>query len=73
MRREVGDRVGEAVTRYNMAMLYRDNGDLVTAVAQLEQVVELDRQVEHPDLAADTAMLAQVRQELAVSRGRPAG
>jgi Tfp pilus assembly protein PilF len=64
MLREVGDRAGEAVTRYNLAMAYRDGGDLVRAVAELEQVVDLDRQVEHPDLADDTAILAQVRREL---------
>lgn len=65
MLREVGDRVVEAVTRYKMAMVHRAGGDLVAAVAQLEQVVELDRQVEHPDLADNTAMLEQVRRELA--------
>ncbi|MFC4066736.1 hypothetical protein [Actinoplanes subglobosus] len=46
-------------------MAYRDSGDLVAAVAQLEQVVELARQVGHPDLADGTAMLEQVRQKLA--------
>jgi hypothetical protein len=65
IRREVGDRAGEAVTRYNVAMIYRGRGELDRAVAELEQVVELDRQVGHPDLASDTAMLEQVRQEQA--------
>jgi short-subunit dehydrogenase len=62
--REVGDRAGEAVTRYNLAMIHRDQGDLGRAIAELEQVVELDRQVSHPDLQADTEMLQQVHQEL---------
>jgi tetratricopeptide (TPR) repeat protein len=61
--REVGDRAGEAVTRYNLAMIYRGHGELALAVTELEQVVELDRQVDHPDLASDTAMLERVRQE----------
>ena len=52
--RRVGNRAGEAVTRYNMAMLYRAQGELGRAVAELEQVVELDRQVSHPDLQSDT-------------------
>jgi tetratricopeptide (TPR) repeat protein len=71
--REVGDRAGEAVTRYNMAMTHRAQGELDRAVAELEQVVELDRQVSHPRLQADTETLHRVRQELA-SRdhgGRP--
>jgi tetratricopeptide (TPR) repeat protein len=65
IRREVGDRAGEAVTRYNVAMIHRAQGELGWAVAELEQVVELDRQVSHPDLQSDTEMLHRVRQELA--------
>ena len=62
--REVGDRAGEAVTRYNIAMVHRGAGRLVEAVAELELVVALDAAVQHPDLEADTAMLEQVRAEL---------
>ena len=65
IRREVGDRAGEAVTRYNVAMIHRARGELGRAVAELERVVELDRQVSHPDLQSDTEMLHQVRRELA--------
>jgi tetratricopeptide (TPR) repeat protein len=67
IRREVGDRAGEAVTRYNVAMIHRAQGELDRAVAELEQVVELDRQVGRPDLQSDTEMLRRVRQELAGS------
>ena len=63
--RAVGDRAREAVTRYNVAMIHRAQGELGRAVAELEQVVELDRQVSHPDLQSDTEMLHRVRQELA--------
>ena len=66
--REVGDRAVEAVTRYNLAMIHRAAGDLDQAVGELEIVVDLDRQVEHPDLASDTAELEQVRQERAQAR-----
>jgi hypothetical protein len=48
-------------------MIHRAQGDLGRAVAELEQVVELDRQVSHPDLQSDTEMLHRVRQELANS------
>jgi hypothetical protein len=41
------------------------SGELDRAVTELEQVVELDRQVGHPDLQSDTEMLHRVRQELA--------
>ena len=70
IQRQVGDRAGEAVTRYNIAMIQRDLGNLAEAVAQLEQTVELDRQIQHPDLAADTQMLHQIRQELSHSDER---
>ena len=45
-------------------MVYRGARRLVEAVAELELVVALDAEVQHPDLEADTAMLAQVRVEL---------
>jgi tetratricopeptide (TPR) repeat protein len=63
IREEVGDRAGESVTRYNMAMIYRVQGQLAAAVAALRQVVALEKQVQHPDLASDQAMLRQVEQE----------
>ena len=69
IRREVGDRAGEAVTRFNIAMVFRGLGRLVEAVAELEVVVVLDRAVGHPDLESDTAMLEQVRAELVQSTG----
>ena len=61
---EVGDRATESVTRYNMAMIYRAEGRYSEAVAQLRQVVELDRMVQHPDLESDMAMLAEMEAEL---------
>jgi hypothetical protein len=48
-------------------MINRARGELGRAVAELEQVVELDRQVSHPDLQSDTEMLRRVRQEQAGS------
>ena len=42
-------------------------GELDRAVTELEQVVDLDRQVGHPGLQSDTKMLHRVRQELASS------
>jgi hypothetical protein len=62
--REVGDRAGEAVTRFNVPMVYRAEGDLARAVAELERVVELDPEVEHPELQADIEVLEQVRREM---------
>ena len=64
IRQEVGDRVGESVTWYNLAMLYREQGRLPEAVAALRQVVALDEQVHSLDLEADRATLAQVEAEL---------
>ena len=64
IREEVGDRAGESVTRYNIAMIHRAEGRLDNAVAELRQVVALDKQVGHPDLEADTAMLTQLETEL---------
>ncbi|MDG4797822.1 hypothetical protein [Micromonospora sp. WMMD1082] len=46
-------------------MTHRAEGNLDRAIGELELVVDLDRQVDHPDLASDTAVLEQVRQERA--------
>jgi hypothetical protein len=65
---EVGGRAGESVTRYNLAMVYRAQGQLAESVAELKRVVELDRLMQHPELESDMAMLAQVEAELAAQR-----
>jgi tetratricopeptide (TPR) repeat protein len=62
IQQEVGDRSGESVTRYNIAMIYRAQGHLAEAVDALRQVVELDKWTQHPDLEADQAMLQQLEQ-----------
>jgi len=66
----VVERAGESVTRYNMAMIYRDQGKLREAVEELRQVVALDEQVHSRDLESDSAVLAQVEAELG-PRGWP--
>jgi hypothetical protein len=53
-------RAGEATTRYNIAMIHWAAGNLDQAIGELEFVVNLDRQVGHPDLTSDTAALEQV-------------
>jgi tetratricopeptide (TPR) repeat protein len=68
---QASDRAGEAVTRYNIAMIHRAEGNLDRAIGELELVVDLDRQVGPPDLASDTAALEQIRQERARTRKAP--
>ena len=69
IRRQVGDRAGEAITCFNMAMLLRDGGDFNKALDFLRQAVALERQVQHPDYERDSAMLAEW--ETAVKKGEP--
>ncbi len=71
--REVGARAGQAVTRFNVAMIHRGEGRLGEAVAELGLVVELNRQVKHPESESAIAMLQQVRAELAERGDRPSG
>jgi hypothetical protein len=61
LRRQVGDRWGESLTRYNMAMVCRDLDDLASAEEQLRQVVAFDEAIGHPDLASDSAALARIQ------------
>jgi len=46
-------------------MIHRADGDLDQAIHELEHVVDLDRQVQHPDLDDDTAVLEQLRRQRA--------
>ena len=61
LQRQVGDKAGEAATRFNIAMAAATLGDLDCAVAELEQVVALDEAIHHPDLESDRAALARMR------------
>jgi tetratricopeptide (TPR) repeat protein len=61
LRRAVGDRSGEATTCYNIGMVYFAQGDLNTAIRYLERTVELDEQIQHPDLDSDRQTLEQLK------------
>jgi hypothetical protein len=67
IRRSVGDRDGEAVTCFNMAMVSRDMGQARQAIEHLRCAVQLEQQVQHPDFSRDAALLAQW--EAAAERG----
>jgi tetratricopeptide (TPR) repeat protein len=68
IQRAVNDRRGEAVTSYNIASIYYGQGQLAQAIEYLTHCIELDKQVQHPDLANNEALLAEWQQELA---GKP--
>jgi tetratricopeptide (TPR) repeat protein len=67
--RDVGDRAGEAVTCFNLAMLYRDTGEDEQAIEHLRRAVQLKKQVQHPDYAQDAATLREWEQ--ALREGKP--
>ena len=53
--------VALSIALFNQAMAYERHGAGAAALAALEEVVALDIQTEHPDLASDTAALAALR------------
>ena len=57
IRKEGGHRAGQSIVRYNMAMIYREQGKLEEAVKEFRKVVDLDELVESPNLESDTALL----------------
>jgi len=61
--RAVGDRGGEAVTCFNIGMVYRLLGELDKAIEYVARCVQLDEQIEHPDLASDRQMLDRLKHE----------
>ena len=58
---EAGDQRRESVTRFNIAMIYKDRDELDKAEEHLTKVVALDEAIGHPDLNADRQMLEQIR------------
>ena len=69
--RQVGDRWGESITRFNTAMVYRSLGRLAEAEEQLLQVVALDEALGHPDLESYRAVLARVQAMRQAQDGAP--
>ncbi|WP_139283261.1 tetratricopeptide repeat protein [Raineyella antarctica] len=61
--RRVGDRFGEAVTLYDIALIHRRMGRLEEAVGELEQAIELDRLTRHSGLDSSIRMLQDIRQQ----------
>ena len=53
---------------YNMAMIHEDQGNYREALRLLEQVIELDRRIGHPDLRRDMETFRRVRQNLDAGR-----
>jgi tetratricopeptide (TPR) repeat protein len=70
LRRQVGDRWGERTTRYNMGMVYEGMSDLARAEEELKIVVELDADIEHPDLASDRAALGRIQAKRKAGTGK---
>ncbi len=61
--REVGDRAGEAVTLSNIAVLQEKEDKIDEAIRLMEQVVEIDKQTQSPDLARHLAYLEGLRRK----------
>ncbi|MDA0246075.1 MAG: tetratricopeptide repeat protein [Chloroflexi bacterium] len=57
---ELGDLMGESTALYNMALLCQQAGDKPTAAQHMARVVEIDEQLNLPDIQADKALLAEL-------------
>ena len=64
----MGDSLRATVTIYNLAMIYEDQGNYREALRLLEQVIELDRRLGHPDLRRDMESFRRIRQKLDAGR-----
>ncbi len=63
----VKDVATESVTRYNMAIILKNQQKFDAAIAHLERVVEIDQKIGHPDLESDSQTLQQVQLEKLVA------
>lgn len=64
----MGDSLRATVAMYNIAVIYEDQENYREALRLLEQVIELDRRIGHPDLRRDMETFRRVRQKLDVGR-----
>ena len=61
---KIGDSLRATVAMYNMAMVHEDQGSYREALRLLQQVIDLDRRIGHPDLRRDMDAFRRVRQKL---------
>lgn len=71
VRKRFGDRSGELVTSYNLAKMYDRLGHFDLAETLMMRVVELEKMLDHPDLAKDEAELSELRLRLRAHRQHP--
>ena len=64
IRREIGDKAGEAVTSWNIGLTYEEQGDLDKAESYISRTVQLDEEIGHPALEQFREGLATVRAEI---------
>jgi tetratricopeptide (TPR) repeat protein len=62
------DSLRATVTLYNIAAIHEDQGNYREALRLLEQVIELDRRLGHPDLRRDMETFRRIRQKLDTQR-----
>ncbi len=60
----LGQRADEAITRYNLAAMLVQIERVPEAVELMEQVVQIDEEISHPDLHSDRATLESYRARL---------
>jgi tetratricopeptide (TPR) repeat protein len=65
---ELEDYSLESTARFNLALLYRAQGQLGQAVSEMRRAVILEGQAGHPDLESDSVLLAQLERELTTPR-----
>jgi tetratricopeptide (TPR) repeat protein len=63
---QLGDSTGEAAARCNLALLNLLLGQYDQAVTNMVRTVELDREINSPDLASHQALLARIETERAM-------
>lgn len=64
---EAGDLVGESTSLYNMALIYEDLNRLEAAERAMGRLVEIEEQLNHPDLIEDRETLRRLRHMLGIS------
>lgn len=69
-KKRLNDIRGMALTNWNMASLYTEQGLLEKALPLAETFVQWEEHIGHPDAVADRAAVEQLRARIASGEGR---
>ncbi|MFA7405625.1 MAG: hypothetical protein WC007_16660, partial [Pelobacteraceae bacterium] len=61
---EIGNKSGEGVTCWNLALAYKRRGNLSRAIEHAQRTVDIEEETQHPDAQQSREFLLSLEKEL---------